>query len=480
MKKMLAIAVTAALAAGCFVGCTQPTEPSGNDYSDIYNYGDEYFRSIGERTTLDFDSPDYLYNDFSEGIDERFSIVTGIWGNDGFLKHQGVQADNVFLTTDGDLAIRINGDYYRGEGVGNTNGIRTGAALVTDFDMGPGRFEVRMKAAPRSGVCSAFWTYQYDSADPSENGWNEIDIEILGGGANSFDSIMYTTWQSATKPNTATPALDEVRLSDNEWHVHTFDWYTDYMGTGQGRIDWYIDGELVYYTEKTVALKSGNLWIGAWRPSEFAGDSSFETTYMLVDWVRYTPFLDQAGWIETDYRSEFNSYDKNFPLERIEMTDEMLNQRLANSGFENVDTEETVPQEPFVEDYESFAAVGWKKRTIREDESDGTSVLDAYSGERALRVTKGAVEQEVEGAFEGFRYDLKFWAKKAGSENGELLIRYYTKDGSTISEETISITSAEYAMYEKAITAPEGCAKIRLSLRSGVFDDMTCTYKGQG
>lgn len=162
------------------------------------------------------------------------------------------------------------------------------------------------------------------------------------------------------------------------------------------------------------------------------------------------------------------------------MTDEMLNQRLANSGFENVDTEETVPKEPFVEDYESFAAVGWKKRTIREDESDGVSVLDAHSGERALRVTKGAVEQEVEGAFEGFRYDLKFWAKKAGSENGELLIRYYTKDGSTISEETISITSAEYAMYEKAITAPEGCAKIRLSLRSGVFDDMTCTYKGQG
>ena len=478
--KWMTVAVSAVLAAGCFAGCEQTKHDGPEGDSGLYDYGDEYFRSIEDRVILDVDSPDYLYNDFSDGIDERFSLVTAIWGNEGSIKHQGLQAGNVFLTTDGDLAIRSTGDYYRGEGVGNTNGIRTGGGLVTDHDMGPGRFEIRMKVAPRSGVCSAFWTYQYDSADPSVNGWNEIDIEIVGGGANTFDSIMYTTWQSAERANTATPMLEDVRLSDNEYHIHTFDWYTDYMGTGKPRIDWFLDGNLIYSTDKSVALKSGNLWIGAWRTSDFAGISAFDTTWTLVDWVRYTPFLGQEGWIETNYRSEFNSYDKNFPTERIEMTDEMLNQRLANTGFEIVDTAETVPQEPFVEDYASFAAVGWKKSTIRDDESDGTIVKDAHSGSNALRVTKGAVDQEIEGAFEGFTYDLAFWAKKAGSENGELLIRYYDKNGIIpFWEEAIDITSDEYAEYTKTITAPKNCAKIMISLRSGIFDDMTCLYKGQ-
>ena len=486
MKKTLVGLLICVMLFGSCIGCDSSAKKKGNDYSSIYNYGDDYFRSIGDRVTLDLDSPDYLYNDFADGIDSRFSLVTGIWGNDGYLKHQGLQADNIYLTTDGNLAIRINGDYYRGENVGTTNGIRTGAALVTDHDMGPGRFEVRMKAAPPSGVCSAFWTYQYDSADPTVNGWNEIDIEILGGGANGgFDGVMYTTWQSAGKPNTSIPKFDNVtdcagiRLNDNQWHTHTFDWYTDYMGTGKGRIDWFIDGKLVYHTESTVAIKSGTLWLGAWRPSEFAGDSKFDTAWMLADWVRYTPFLGMDGWIESDYKSEFNSYIKDYPTERITLTDEMLNQRLANTSFENVDTESTVPKVPFVEDYESHVAVGWLKRKILEDESNGVIVADAHSGTNAVKITQGAVEQEIEGAFEGFKYDFEFWAKKADGQNGKLLLRYYGSDGSIVLEETVEITSDDYQEYQKQIVAPQGCNKIRISLRNGIFDDMKCTYTGR-
>lgn len=70
---------------GSCIGCDSSAKKKGNDYSSIYNYGDDYFRSIGDRVTLDLDSPDYLYNDFADGINSRFSLVTGIWGNDDHL-----------------------------------------------------------------------------------------------------------------------------------------------------------------------------------------------------------------------------------------------------------------------------------------------------------------------------------------------------------------------------------------------------------
>ena len=45
-------------------------------------------------------------------------------------------------------------------------------------------------------------------------------------------------------------------------------------------------------------------------------------------------------------------------------------------------------------------------------------VADAHSGTNAVKITQGAVEQEIEGAFEGFKYDFEFWAKKADGQNG--------------------------------------------------------------
>src|SRR5512141_3030800 len=50
-----------------------------------------------------------------------------------------------------------------------------GAEYRTIASMKYGRFEVRMRSAPVSGMLSSFFTY-YDPANP----WNEIDIEIMG------------------------------------------------------------------------------------------------------------------------------------------------------------------------------------------------------------------------------------------------------------------------------------------------------------
>jgi hypothetical protein len=481
MKKFISL-IFSVLFLFVITGCDKNTEwtSPNNDYTNVYNYGDDYFKSIGNRVTLDYDSSNYIYNDFSNGIDEKvFSIATGVWNNEGILKHNGVRQDNIFLTDEGYLAFRINGDYYRGDDVDKTNGIRSGAALVTDEDIGPGRFEIRMKAAPRSGSVSAFWTYQYNTSNSLENGWNEIDIEIVGGGnGGSFDSIWYTTWQKALSQNNKVYKFEDILLNDNTWHTHTFDWYTDYMGTGKARIDWFIDGNLMYYTEKEVATKSGNLWLGVWRPSEFAGLSQFETAYMLVDFVRYTPFMNMDNWEETGYSSNYNNSNKNFPTEKIQLTDEMLNQRLANTGFENVDTPSSAPTIPYVVDYENYAAVGWIKKDIFDELCNATITTDSNSGTNAILINSGAVEQNIESVYENYKYSLSFFAKK-NITDGSLLIRYYDLNGGFLKDEEIIITSDNYIEYTKLLSAPKNCGSIRISLRSGCFDDIKCTFTGK-
>lgn len=450
---------------------------SKNDIKN--NFGDDYYNSVSERANINYNSNKYLYNDFSNGIDERFSLCTGTWGNDGNIYHQGNVAENIFLTTDNKLAIRINGDYYRGSKVGNTNGIRTGGAIVTDEDFGPGRYEVRMRSATRAGVCSAFWMYQCNSTDPSINGWNEIDIEIVGGNAASYDRILYTTWQSAKNPNTKKYNLDNFVLNDGEWHVHTFDWYTDYMGTGKGRIDWFIDGKLVYWTDDKVALKSGNIWLGGMRSGEWIGESKFETDWMLTDWIRYIPFDNMNGWEQTGYKNSYNTYDKNFPIDRINLTNDMLNQKIANGGFENIDDELPFPfmndNSDYNVNFDSFVAVGWKKS----DNCKYNIINDSYD-KNALQIYEGNVFQKIEGAFEGFEYCIDFYAKNNSIyKNGNLKVCYFNDEQKLISTEIITVKTNEYANYKKTIIAPTDCKEIGIYLSDGYFDNIKCTYNGR-
>lgn len=443
-------------------------------------FGGEYYNTVADRANVDYTSEKNLYHDFSDGIDEGFSLVTAIWGNDGSLVHQGNVAENVYLTTDGALALRVNGDYYRGSAVGETNGIRTGAAITTDRDYGPGRYEIRMRSAVRGGVCSAFWVYEFDSDDPAQNGWNEIDIEIVGGGSGVYDKIFYTTWQRAGMANTQIQYLESLKLNDGEWHVHTFDWYTDYAGSGKGRVDWFIDGELLHYTEKDVSLKSGNIWIGAMRSGEWVGESLFETDWMLVDWVRYIPFSDMAGWVNSGYDNGFNTHIKNFPLERIEITEEMLCQRLANSGFENVDEALPYPltadKLPYKTELSDFAAVGWRKGRSGSEKCECAIVRDTNGG-NALAVYSGEVYQIIEGVYEGYGYRLDFKAKRfADGGNGKLAVSYYDKDGRKMGGTAISVDSDEYTEYEEYFYIPCGCDHVSVSLSGAIFDNVQCFY----
>lgn len=481
MKRRLLVIAIAILLLVFFCGCSCQDSNSTKKFNPnmVYDYGDEYFRSISDRVTLDYDNENYLYENFESDIDMRLSLINAVWGSREEYPHNGFQAENVFLTDDGLLALRINGNYYRGKPLGETNGLRSGGGLVSDFDAGPGRFEICMKAAPRAGTCSAFWTYQYNSSDPEENGWNEIDIEILGNGASTFDKPMYTTWQNASRPNSNAVSFEDVILNDNKWHIHAFDWYTDYLGTGKGRIDWFIDGKLVYWTDSNVSLKSGNIWFGGYSPDIFfAGSADFDSTWMLVDWVQYTPFKNMSGWVDTDYDNAFNRHIKTYPAERIHLSEDIINQRISNCGFEYIDSEETIPYQ-VADDFKNYAAVGWKKI----DSTDGECSYEIVSrdGGNALKVINGKVGQKIEAVFGGYKYDFSCKAMNYTYSNAEVEFIYYDKDGKILKHQLSEVYQAtnEFKEIQTELIAPEGCYCIGINLMGGVFDDISCVYKGR-
>jgi beta-glucanase (GH16 family) len=93
-----------------------------------------------------------------------------------------------------------------------------------------GRFEVRMRSAPVSGMLASFFTY-YDPASP----WNEIDIEILGRYANEVQltTIVPTSTEYHVQRQT-------VGFSPHAgFHVYGFEWTPDYVA-------WLVDGEEVF------------------------------------------------------------------------------------------------------------------------------------------------------------------------------------------------------------------------------------------
>lgn len=480
MRRRITIYILSILMMFCFCGCGHANNDDDKKYNPntVYDYGDEYFRGIYDRVTLDYDCENYLYEDFQFGIDSRLSIVNAVWGSKEEYSHNGFQKENVFLTDDGLLALRINGNYYRGESLGETNGLRSGGGLVSDFDAGPGRFEICMKAAPRVGTCSAFWTYQYNSSNPEENGWNEIDIEILGGGASTFDKPLYTTWQNASRPNTEAVAFDNIILNDGKWHVYAFDWYTDYLGTGKGRIDWFIDGKLCHWTENNVSLKSGNIWLGGYSPDiNFVGDADFDTTWMLVDWVQYTPFKDMSGWEDTDYDNSFNKHIKTYPVKRITIIDDMVNQRISNGGFEYVDSESNVPYQ-VSDELQNYAAVGWKK--IYSPEGTCSYEVIGGSGGNSLKVTDGKIGQSIHGVFEGYKYDFSCNAMIFPESNAQVEIVYYDNDGVVLKRQVLETAqkSNDFQKIQSELIAPENCKSLSIFLKNGVFDDVSCLFKG--
>jgi hypothetical protein len=161
-----------------------------------------------------------------------------------------------------------------------------GAEYRTIGTMIYGRFEVRMRSAPVSGMLASFFTY-YDPASP----WNEIDIENLG---------RYTTEVQLTTivPTQAEFHVQRQTIPFNPhggFHVYGIEWTPDYVA-------WQIDGDEVYrQTASYVAqlTKPQKVMMNIWQSTnvDWAGlfNASQLPVYAYYDWVKYSSYTPGSG-----------------------------------------------------------------------------------------------------------------------------------------------------------------------------------------
>lgn len=262
------------------------------------------------------DLENIFFDDFNEGIDiNKWEIANTKWGT----TNNGVVADNVSYTSDGVVILQANGDYYDGpiKGHNSTSGKRTGAALISNQALGPGRFEVRMKAMPRFGATTAFWTFYYDD----KKGINhEIDIELNVN--NDFRSVWTTNWTTLNDSDHR-EIMSDVVHNDGAYHTYKFEWHTN-----PNRIDYYVDEVLIHTSESNIPDHAGRLWIGHWFPDGWAGTPDFESDYLFVDWIKHTPYKDNP-YVKTEGgMSQFPQFYDKAPVKTP------VNNLISNNGFE--------------------------------------------------------------------------------------------------------------------------------------------------
>jgi hypothetical protein len=161
-----------------------------------------------------------------------------------------------------------------------------GAEYRTIGTMTYGRFEVRLRSAPVSGMLASFFTY-YDPATP----WNEIDIENLGRypAEVQFNTIVPTQGDNHVQRQ-ATPFNPHAGF-----HVYGIEWTPDYVA-------WQIDGDEVYrQTGPHIAqlTKPQKLMMNIWQPADVNWAGPFNPAqlpaYSCYDWVKYYSFTPGSG-----------------------------------------------------------------------------------------------------------------------------------------------------------------------------------------
>jgi len=161
-----------------------------------------------------------------------------------------------------------------------------GAEYRTIGTMTYGRFEVRLRSAPVSGMLASFFTY-YDPAAP----WNEIDIENMGRypAEVQFNTIVPTQADNHVQRQ-ATPFNPHAGF-----HVYGIEWTPDYVA-------WQIDGDEVYrQTGSHIAqlTKPQKLMMNIWQPADVNWAGTFNAAqlpvYSYYDWVKYYSFTPGSG-----------------------------------------------------------------------------------------------------------------------------------------------------------------------------------------
>jgi len=471
--------------------------------------------TVIEGMELDYDNA--FFDDFTGGVDPaNWYIGKQSWGANG---NGGVVPENVNYTDDGVLVFTGNGEYYT-EGDVKSVGVRrdgtlSGGALISKFVTGPGRYEIKMKALPRLGACSAFWTFAFDN---DTNGNHEIDIELPGGNrshAISFENVLNTNYitEQLNLSNdvdiSAATGGKITNFADGEWHTFGFDWYTLEEGDDEsrreedgscGKVVYYVDGVVTTVNDIFVPYYQSRLWLGVWFPnnSGFVGDANFATDYMYVDWVRYTPFVGQPAVefvpaITGDVASE-NEYPKA-PVATVNVN------KIANGDFEYVLDGKTnsgwgmykraiedadlklirdriAADNPEMTASEVRAAANEERKRLQGlDAGEYITVADGvgYKSSSGIKIEKiGLAGHTVDSVYDGFTHEFKFRAKGKGTFN----VVYMGHGTAFIEEKRFDIDSEDWREYTFTYTAPAGTKRVEIELTSGFdvaayFDDVS-------
>ena len=140
-----------------------------------------------------------------------------------------------------------------------------------------GKFVVRMKAAPGSGVISSFFTFHDPPDDPT---WNEIDIEFLGKDTSVIQFNPWWGWWPNCEPKIYDLPFDAA----DDFHEYTFEWTPD-------RILWTVDGKVYHVVTENVAnlpqkimmniwISSNTDWAGPFNPAALPSAAQY-------DYVKY-------------------------------------------------------------------------------------------------------------------------------------------------------------------------------------------------
>lgn len=482
--KIMSVLLMATVLTGCGGGSDSNSSTQGGGEVE---YGDrEYYGKVSERVSFNQEDERNIHETFEDGIDdEKWSALEGAWHTtEAAAPHNGMKHRNLFYTEDNDgnsyLAIRARG-YLNRDADFETNKPE-GGAIITKEHLGPGRYEIEMAAMPREGGVTAMWTYCTTTGSEATS-QNEIDIEIGGStDGTQFEHLWATTWtKQQTKDTDAVDTRDILYLNDGKIHKYTFDWYTDYMGTNEKRVDWFIDGIFIAsMTGNVVSEHETPLWVGVWFPPLWAGQPAFETDYMLVKSISYTAF-DATQWYESCRSQPGYTKVNASTLNMQTLTwDEVKNvNKLANGHFDTTDTA--------IRDGSYF---GWSRETV----SVGSTTLVNGENDMAFQLTAGSgdgayhgeyIGQSISNTFPGYKFRLEAKARLVDSSSeGNIEIRFLDRSNSNVANSSINIAidSTEWKNISQEITVPEGAIKTKISVTSEegsvIYDEISLTYLG--
>lgn len=441
-----------------------------------------YYGEIQNRVSFDNENPVNFNQSMENGLDDDvFYAIDGAWHTDQGFVHGGVKKRNLYYSSDGEhsyLLMKARGSYNKEdpEAIGKPEG----ACIITQNHLGPGRYEIDMAAMPREGAVTAFWTY-CTTTGSEKTSQNEIDIEI-GGSTNGtqFENMWCTTWTKKENKDTDTVLVtDQLYMNDGRIHKYTFDWYTNYMGTGVKRVDWFIDGILIKSIEGEVVPEHETpLWIGIWFPPYWAGNPYFNEDYLIIENISYTAF-DHSQYFDSCRANP--SYVKTKPsdanIQTIDFTAVKNVNKLANGDFESLDT-------AIDKSYYGWSIDEASKGSVQLVEGQngkafalkaGTKTNDDYYGEYLY--------QTISNAYPGFKYKLKIDAKLLdNASSGVIEIYYKGIAGNTIKKEVINVDSTDFKTYEKDIVMIDNSKKLQIDITSEdgtvIYDNASLVYLG--